>query len=289
MKRFTLILGILLIAVAYNLKAQENEKKGDTTKIRIGDKKILIIENDKVTTVKTDIDEDTTQINIEEIDSLGDIEEEELCGDKFKGNWRGFEFGLNNYITKEGDMINDDSDLALNQGKSWAFSLNLLQLSIPVIHDHFGIVTGLGFEWNNYSFDHDITLAPDTDMVVTNTGGIEFSKNKLKTTFLTAPLVLEYQTKVGNSNKKFFIGAGLICGIKLCSSTKQEWSSGNTDHEYVVQDNYNINSFRYGLTGRIGYGHFGLFANYNMTPLFKDNTTPIDLYPITVGIRLFGF
>ena len=290
MKRITLILTVLLLTFSFCLKAQEAKKTGDTTRIRIGTKKILIIEGDKETTIYDENKIDSAlNADIEEPDSAEECHKHKKCeSGKFKGHWSGLEFGLNNYLTGEGDMLNDHDNLALNQGRSWGFYLNLLQYSMPFIKNHFGFVTGLGLEWNNYGFNNDISLVADTDIVVTEASNIDLSKNKLRTTYLIAPFMLEYQTAACDSKKKFFIGAGLLCCIRLCSSTKQEWGGGHTEHEYIVYDDYNLNTFRYGLTGRIGYGNIGLFANYNITPLFRGNTN-YELYPLTVGIRIIGF
>ncbi|MCX6258338.1 MAG: porin family protein [Bacteroidia bacterium] len=295
MKRTTLLIAAILITLAFTANSQVNDdgkNKPDTTRIRIGNKKIIIIE-DKSKTGDKDvvIDADTVkEIIIEKGDTINpDHRHGKSSGREFEGHWHGFEFGPDNYVNKSAEMGGGQDNLTLNQGKSWAFYLNLLQYSIPLVKNNFGIVTGLGLEWNNYSFDNNISLVPNTKTVMTTNDTLNYSKNKFRTTYLTLPIMLEYQTSSGSDNKKFFIGAGLLCGLKLGSSTKQEWGSGNTEHELIVSDDYNLNTFRYGLTARIGYGHWGLFANYNITPLFKSSALPDNLYPLTIGIKVINF
>ena len=49
----------------------------------------------------------------------------------------------------------------------------------------------------------------------------------------------------------------------------------------------NLNNFKYGVTAGISLkNHFGIFGNVSLSTLFKSNQN-IDLYPFSVGIRLF--
>ena len=54
------------------------------------------------------------------------------------------------------------------------------------------------------------------------------------------------------------------------------------------RNSFHINPLKYEWTGRIGLGELSLFANYGMTPLFKDGKGP-ELVPMTIGIAFPSF
>ena len=116
--------------------------------------------------------------------------------------------------------------LDLNRGKSWFFSFNLLEKNIRIYKNYVNVVTGLGFEWNNYNFKKNITLDPDAPYIsASNTmvtpDSIKFSKNKLVATYVKAPLILELNTNSQNPHKSFHVAGGIEFGYKLGSKTKQ--------------------------------------------------------------------
>ena len=115
-----------------------------------------------------------------------------------------------------------------------------------------------------------------------------YSKNRFKTWFINAPLLLEINTG-NNKNKSFHISAGAIFGLNLQTKIKYKYKDvdGSTKKEKDKQS-FNTNPFRVSLTTRVGYGMFNIFATYSLTPLFENNRGP-ELYPFTVGITLVGF
>jgi hypothetical protein len=67
--------------------------------------------------------------------------------------------------------------------------------------------------------------------------------------------------------------------LNIGSHTKIKYT-GTKDKD---RGNFNISPLKYALTGRIGLGDVCLFANYGMTPLFRDGKGP-RLMPLVVGI-----
>ena len=49
-----------------------------------------------------------------------------------------------------------------------------------------------------------------------------------------------------------------------------------------------MNTFRYGLTARVGLGFIRFYANYDLVPLFQKDRGP-ELYPVSVGITILSF
>lgn len=363
MKRIIITLAILLQFFATVASAQK-----DTTKIRMGNKKIIIIDDNEIrgkqrlqnaklefqaeilelenkidslkkvrTEAKNDeqqavVDQKIKELNkqidalnkgiadtekqIEEYDKSDDNKDYKDWGDSrwepffkededhenFDAHWSGFEFGLNNYVNKDFDMTlpEDGEFMELNSGKSWSYSLNLLEFNIPIHKKYFGLVTGLGFEWDNYRFEKNITLVENEDGKI---AGVptdkDLYKNTLNTTYLTAPLLWEFQIPIEQNRKrkkcgddgndhKFFISAGVIGGLKIHSKTKQFYKMDGDKVKSRSKGDYQVSPFRYGITARLGYGMFRVYANYQLVSLFEKNKGP-ELYPFTIGISIINF
>ncbi len=263
------------------IKIRENELiivEGDTTRIKIGDKNISIIEGDDGTSVKVTESED---------------DEEEYSTKKkkkFKGHWSGIDFGLNNFVDHEFSMTRtgEEQFMDLYTGKSWNFNLNIKQYSIGFGTDRLGLVTGLGLEFNNYHFDGDNNIQEvDGNIVTKDDYPSTLTKSKLKTTFLTVPLLLEGQMFGAKRSKRIHVSGGVIGGLKLGSSSKVIYKEDGNRKKDKTRDDFNINPLRYGLTARLGYKALNVYANYYMTPFFEKNNDP-ELYPVAVGLSI-GF
>ena len=179
----------------------------------------------------------------------------------------------------------------LYDNKSYSFSLNFIQFSIPLFSKYIGLVTGLGVEWNNYYLKENIDLFEDAnndymlsyteiDPLVT-----KYTKNIFKLTYLNVPLLLEFQIPISSKGKRLNIGFGVIGGLNIQSKFKKVWEEAGEKQKKKLNEDYQVNPFQYEATARFGYGPFQLFANYSFAPLFEDNKGP-ELYPFTAGLRL---
>lgn len=266
-----------------------NEKK-DTTRIKIGKKGIIIIEGDKGTQVNVEnIENEEANIDIDN-DADDDEDNDNNEDGKFKPHWSGFEVGLNNYLNSNGSMNLDNSMnfMDLNTGRSWNYNLNFMQYGFGLGTDKIGLVTGLGAEWNNYQFDNNNTIQKDVngDLISKPITFPDIQKNRLQTTYLRAPLLLEFQIPAGS--KRVYLSAGPVAGVKLFSNTKIVYKENGDKQKVKDKDDYNVSPIRYGFTARAGYRGLRIFANYYMTPLFESGKNP-ELYPFSVGLTLLDF
>jgi hypothetical protein len=250
----------------------------DTVKIKIGNKAISISDTDKGTNIEI--------IKMEDFEKHGWGKKEK----KFTGHWAGFELGLNDLLNEDFNFAGTNNEtryLDLNTGKSWNVNLNFIQYSLPM-SPGIGWVTGLGGEWNNYSFDRNNCIGKDSlgnISPVYPPDGSTFTKSKLNTTYLTLPLLLEFQF---GHEKKGFISFGAIGGLKVCSNTKTKFYENGVKEKEKVKDDFNLSPLRYALTVRAGYKFVKFYANYGMMPLFAQNGGP-KVHPINVGLILCSF
>jgi hypothetical protein len=254
---------------------KEKSYKKDTAVLKINDKEIIIIDN------KKDLED---KFDNYDMDDDMDIHIGTCWNKNFDGHYAGFELGLNNYLNKDMEMKvpADGMYLELEDSKSLEFSWNVVDVSIPIVKHRLGLVSGLGFTWNNYKFDSkQLELQNDqpTLYVLEDTVNIN-SKNKLTTWYMNVPLMLEFQQPIGS--KTLYIAAGAYGGIKLGSHTKQVT---NDDAKNKERKDYHLNTLRYGVRAQIGIEDFGFYCNYSLESLFKKDEGP-EVYPISLGVSL---
>ena len=206
--------------------------------------------------------------------------------DRFDGHWEGIEFGFNGFDKEDYSMYNaaDKDFMSLNQGKSIEFNLNFYELNIGLAKNYVGLVSGMGLSFNNYRFDNPYTLLKGqsiTEPIALNPENL--SKTKLAVSYLNVPLLLEFQIPVNHNDGRLFINGGIVGGVKIGSHTKVKYG----DKKDKDRSGFNLNSFTYATTARVGYKDISLFAKYSLTPLFQTGKGP-ELTPFTIGISFLN-
>jgi hypothetical protein len=247
---------------------------GDTVRVRVGHKALVIADGRHGSDIK--------------LRQLDDQEFETWTGHpaRFKGHWAAVEMGVNSFANVDYKGFTPNF-MDLNQNKSFEISLNFLRYSIGLQKDkrNVGLVTGLGLTFNDYRFSNPYTIENDNGMVKpVLLEKATLSKTKLSTSYLTVPLMLEFQIPVNGREKKLYISGGVIGGLKVGSHTKIKQDGDKRKS----RDDFNINPFRYGATARVGYKGINLFGTWYLSKFFKDNRGP-DLTPFTIGIGLMNW
>jgi hypothetical protein len=209
----------------------------------------------------------------------------------FDGHWAGFELGMNMFVDNNmgTSMPEDYSFLDLKHNKSLTVQLNFFEKNFSLVSNKFGMVTGLGYWVNNYRLKNNIILSGDSAHIFgfADTSK-DYVKSKLTSSYLVLPLMFEYQTRNKKGKQQFHIALGGYGGVLLHSKSKSVYEDGNAKVKVKNKDQFHINPFKYGVTARVGWSNFGLFANYNLSTFFKDNKQP-QVYPFEVGISLLSF
>ncbi len=251
-------------------------RKNDTTEIKIGKTRIVVIGDSKVDKIYTD--EDTTSDGKNSI-SIG------KKSDKYEKSYFGLDLGFTSYLDN-GSFDLKNNDLELRPGKSSHVAL-IYHKKINIINKRVNFIPGLGISWYNYRFEKDITPKKDTSVFsYTIDQNVNLSKNKLTATYLEVPLMLQFQA---NSTKKgkegFRIAAGMEFGYLLGGKSKQKSEKNGKQKQ---RDDYNLQAFRYGAVARIAYQNFSFYGKYALNDLFQDSD-PTKLTPVSFGISFGGF
>ncbi|WP_297098737.1 hypothetical protein [uncultured Draconibacterium sp.] len=248
---------------------------GDTTHVRIGRRTFKVIEGHNGTYVRVEKDENRQK-----------------WSGRFNPHWAGLEVGVNimtgtDYSIYDGDYEDFGDFLDLNPGKSLSWNLNFAEFAFKNERKTFGVVTGLGLSFNDYTFNDPVTIEKLDGGGMTvpvylpnDSEGRGIKKSKLHVNYITAPLMLEVKTPLRMGSSRLYLAGGVIGSLYLGSHTKYKYYKGGKEKS---KSGYNINQWKYELTGRIGFGDFCIFANYSMTSLFKDGRGP-EAYPLMIGV-----
>jgi len=232
--------------------------------------------------VNVDVDVDNGNVN------LGTTKKRKQK--KFKGHYSGMQLGLNSYLPPAQTIFlpGESEFMTVNFPKSFEFSLNPIQVSIPFFNRYFGAVTGLGFTWNNYELaNNDIKLGVNTDGALTAiSNGITYEKNRFKTVSMNVPLILELQIPANRKDKRFYMGGGIIGTMNMSGKMKTVFTeNGSTTKVKDKSSNWPLTKFSYSATARVGYDDWSFYVNYSLVPLFEKNLGP-ELYPVSAGVSL---
>lgn len=205
-----------------------------------------------------------------------------------------FEIGLNTYLFDGSfDLPNESfngsdyriSDLEQQYGGSINYNLHLFRQRIDLGTRIVSFHNGLFFEWSNYRFENDISLIPDQERLTIIQDTVSFSRNRLHTTFLKVPLLLQIQTKPKRPSKSFRLAGGVEGGVLISSALRQRSEERGKEK---IKDTFNMNQFRVGFRAEIGFGPINFYASYSTTPLFKDQEGP-ELIPFNFGLIIIPF
>jgi hypothetical protein len=287
-----ILLFAFILSLSLNLYAQD---KADTIDVWLG-KRLVRIVKDGETTIKMQKADDGDWEDLEEefLSEFEDGDDRTTVHSRegrlfFDGNWAGFELGLNNYVDKDFSFSRTGADefMDLNTGKSWNVNINVADFGLNIYKGRVGILSGIGFEFFDYKFDdNSMTLAKENGVVVpdyTTYQDISLMKTKITMSYLTVPLLLEWQIPVGSND--IILNGGVVGGMKLGSHTKVVYKESGNRQKDKVRDDFNLSPFRYGFTARVGYNDWKLYATYYAVPLFEEDKGP-ELFPVAAGISL---
>jgi hypothetical protein len=197
------------------------------------------------------------------------------------------QLGATNWLNKP--------DSVHTTGFSRSFNLYLMMDFPFKTNPHFSVGIGPGIATDNIFFDKTYVGLKDLtstirfqDLSDTN----HFKKYKLNTAYAEAPVELRYRFNPENDAKSVKLALGVKVGYLLNAHTKGKTlvnKNGTTLLNYTDKESNDafLNTTRLSGTFRFGYGHFGLFASYAVTALFKEGAGP-QVHPFTIGLTLSG-
>ena len=233
-----------------------------------------------------DDDDDYDEDEDDDEDNDGDRKDKKLSN--VKTRWGMLDLGINTYLQDGGFDFTGDAELMdLNYARSINVNIHVFRQRVNLIAHHVNLLYGLSFDLHNYSFSEPITLQPDTEpLVITMDSENDLRRNRLYNSFVEVPVMINLTSNPRKPGKAFRVSAGGYAGFLLGSRTRQRQEEGG--QTVIQRDDFNLNKFRYGLTGQVGIGPINFYANYALNPLFEDGKGP-ELHPLNIGISVIPF
>lgn len=268
MKRIFTLLTVLLCA---NIGlAQEEESVPDTTRFKIGSTEFIIIENDTM--------------RIEDNENSEDFDEDEKES-KVGAYWAGIDVGVGVLMNNQFEPSFTEPHLLTDPASSFSYSLNFFEHFIKFGTPHVGLVVGAGFTNARFGFkDSYMRLHANAD----STYGMAdsslvsgFSQNQLRVNYFNIPIMFQINTSK-NKKKNLHLAFGIIGGVRINSKMRYKFETTEGEAKDKRKGRYNVNPFQASLTARLGYRNIGVFAAFNMLPLFENDKSRV-AKPLTFG------
>ena len=205
-----------------------------------------------------------------------------------KTRWGMLDLGFSSYTTGDDYRIEGIEIFDQDLWRSKNVNLHIVKQRLNLVKHNVNLIYGLSMEWHQYAFSNPVFIQEkQSDVMFDYDANVDFKKNKLRVAYGVVPMVLNFETNPRKKGKSFRINAGAYAGMRLWSNTKLKTS--NKD-KTKLKDDFNLNQFRYGLTGGFGYGAFNFYATYALTDLFDESQdSGYKVTPFSVGISVVPF
>lgn len=169
-------------------------------------------------------------------------------------------------------------DFALRSTRISNFNLWFFIQRMSLIKQVVNLKYGLGIESNNYYFKSGIKYQElIAETLVSRTMGV-VNKNKLVANYLTAPLMINFNSNPSSRKNGFQLSAGISGGVLI-----NGWQKMNIDgRRSKVKSDFNLSPFKLSYVGELGLGKVRLYGSYAPKAMHEYGVIQ---KPYTVGIR----
>lgn len=187
---------------------------------------------------------------------------------------------------------------------SSAFNPNLgfyFMYDLPIGTSGLSFAPGLGFTFSKTNLSNSILSQDSTGTSFTASknhtlfkdGTKTYGSSSVYTSWVEVPLELRYKTKPLNGRSCLKFAVGMRFGMRLGSNSTVTYNDLKLAREVNIKESpfADLNSLRYGLTFRAGYGAINLFGYYGLNQFIKDskNYNNLDLRQYSIGVSITGF
>lgn len=268
----------LFLAILF-LQSTISFSQRDTTKLRLGGTRFLIIPPSK------DVNPSPKQL--------------------YKWNnlvWMGVDIGLTGFTSLPGYKAQPQGDYSFmktNIPRSIRIGLNVWEAKFRLNKKRTAnVLVGMGFDWNDYSFEDKIILRETDDigpispgqagLTNINTGNVEVLRSRLQTTYFNIPLMLNFRTRRTYEHKKQFnITLGVVGGLRIASNFRHSFTQDGDRVKDIRKDDFLLRRFKLDAEVRFRWYVISAFGRVALTESFN-NQGPT-LFPWSAGIHIQPF
>jgi len=213
--------------------------------------------------------------------------------EEFKGNWAGIFVGINGLAKTDYSMYAEaEQDFFEPEPlQSYVLNINLIQFSqgLQRSRNTIGLITGIGLEFQSWHLADATGISKGTSRI--QPVKLDYDnprKSKLTSSFLSVPVLIEFQIPMKEYGNRIYFSTGLIISKRLSTHTKIKYTHQEKDFKLKSADDYYLRDFRSTATVRCGYRWINVFAGYDLHSLFMTDKGP-KAYPYSVGLALISF
>lgn len=286
-KLFTLMVLVLICMVA-NAQTEPGKVSNEKDTIRIGN---IIITRDGQKSDETN--KSGTHI------TMGRNHKKKVSN--VSTNWGVIDLGFANYndetnysstgtylYARAGTPALGKNDFKLRTGKSVNVNIWFFMQRLNLIKQHVNLKYGLGLELNNYRYrsvsnisylEQNFFIPSQSPSPVIIRDSIQFSKNKLAADYLTVPMMINFSTSPGYTNKGLSLSVGVSAGYLYSQRNKQVSQERGKQRN---KGDYDLERFKLSYVAEVGLGPVRLYGSYSPKSFYSSG---LDMKPYTVGIR----
>ncbi|WP_370392330.1 hypothetical protein [uncultured Winogradskyella sp.] len=151
---------------------------------------------------------------------------------------------------------------------------------------------GFSFQWNKLRMEDNNYLVNNNDNIELQQFPIDVDKVKFRTTNLVVPVHLEFGPSKKIERDTYYrystrnqlkFGVGGYAGLNIGSMQKLKYEVDNNRIEEKQRGGFEVSPFVYGLSGYVAWGGIGIYAKYDLNPIFKNQA--VDQNNFSVGLR----
>lgn len=215
--------------------------------------------------------------------------------------WMGIDLGVDGLVDlSNGFDLQPQGDynfMEMNYWRNTHVRLNFFEWRFNLVKNTFNIITGMGFDFQNYAFSQKIRLdEPDdypgqtftTPVIGVQDSVHSINRSRLAVQYFNVPLLFNLRTKkTAKHTKQFNFTFGVVGGIKTGANSRIIYTENGYDVEEEKRDDFNLEMFTATAMVRIKYSFLSIYASYQFTPMFKGQSP--NLYPFSIGVTLFSW
>jgi hypothetical protein len=210
-------------------------------------------------------------------------------------NWFAFDLGFANYIDETKYAQNKTLTnpaigypltkfkMALNNSKSTNINIWVLQQKYNFKHPGVYLKYSLGLEMFNFRYENAINYRENEPMFVFLSDST-YEKNKLLTSYISAPIQLGYDYKL--NNKTIGISGGIMVGYLYKATNKQ---ISRTLGKEKYSGDFSLRDMRMAGIFELKIDKLKFFGTASLTKMLDKMPTNQSLYPYSFGLRFSKF
>ncbi len=211
-------------------------------------------------------------------------------------SWFAFDLALVNYLDEtkyaENKSLSNPAigeplskfKMQLNNGKSTNINIWVVQQKYRLKNPAFYLKYGLGLEMFNFRYEYGINFRKNESMFI-YLNDESYEKNKLFTSYLSAPVQFGYDFKLKN-DKILGVSGGLVTGYLFKSYNKQ---INRELGKEKYKSNFSLRDMRLAGIFEIRIDKLKFFGTASLQNMLDKMNTNQSLYPYSFGLRFSKF